>query len=105
MSLRIAGTAVAPDPAFNPGRARAGDAALNAVSEAEVEGEPSSIVDVTFEPIAQRMESAWMASPADVAAEVSVALATERRAELGDYGHRHLPVGCGFCRRAAAAYR
>jgi hypothetical protein len=104
VSLRIAGAAVAPDPAFNPRRARAGDAALSAISDGEGQGEPP-IVDVTFEPIAQRMESSWMASPADAAAEVSVALATERRAELGDYGHRHLPVGCGFCRRAVAAYR
>ena len=104
MSFRIASAAVAGDPAFHPGRAIAGNPALHSVPEGETEGEREA-VDVTFEPMGDRTAITWVASPADRAAEVSVALETERRAALGDYGHRHEPGGCGFCRRAAAAYR
>jgi hypothetical protein len=98
VSLRIASAAVAADQAFHPRRASAGAATVSGVAQGE-------FVDVAFEPIREKSLSLWMTSPADAAAEVSVTLATERRAELGGYDHRHLPGACGFCRRAAAAYR
>jgi hypothetical protein len=104
VSLRIASAAVAADSAFHSGRAIAGNPALHSLPDGEGEAEREA-VDVTFEPMGDQPAITWVASPADRAAEVSVALESERRATLGDHGHRHEPGGCGFCRRAVAAYR
>lgn len=51
------------------------------------------------------VDVAWSPAVANDPDLMMATLRAERAASRAGYDHPHAPVGCSFCRRAAAAYR
>jgi len=105
VSSRINNAVIAADPAFPPGRA----ASIDRQNSIAAPVAPD-FVDVAFEPVLVPFRPPAVAAPPATTAdearlEVLMTLDSERRAELGEYNHRHTAGDCGYCRRAVAAYR